>query len=117
MIDLCFEQQIEDSFSRMADILNKAQAAIFEGVTAWARSLALALEPAIITLTEAMQIIHDAWWRAYSEAGMPYGDSDDGMYAWLEARSKAQALRREADEIESHLEWLAEWRRKVKATL
>jgi hypothetical protein len=117
MIDLCFEQQVEDGFTRIADILNKAQVVMYEVITLWARSVALALEPAIIAATEAAQIIHDVWWRAYSEAGMPYGASDDGMYAWLEARSKALALRREADEIESHLEWMAEWRRKVKATL
>lgn len=92
---------LEESIDRLCKVLST-----------WANEVCKALAPILESVQKCLQIVHCEWKSAYAEAGTPYGDSDEGMYFWLGALSKAHALRMEADEIESHLEWLAEWRRK-----
>lgn len=52
-------------------------------------------------LTPSMEAIHKYLWQQYRQAGMPFGDSEQGMWAWarritetgpLELEGKAQRI-------------------------
>lgn len=56
---------------------------------------------------------HRILWDAYVEAGMPYGETDDGMWRWAHECVKIERLRREADEMELYHQHMASFRRIV----
>lgn len=45
--------------------------------------------------------VHRAAWQAYRAAGMPYGETEDGLLRFARERRHAQELRDEADQIEA----------------
>lgn len=49
------------------------------------------VEPAL----KVGRALHTAAWGSYRSAGMPYGDTEDGMMRWL--RERSAAARAEAD--------------------
>jgi hypothetical protein len=54
------------------------------------------------------------YWEAYREAGMPYGESDEGMMTWVQNMSEIRDLRDRADEKEEEIRFLAGLRAKAK---
>jgi len=36
-----------------------------------------------LAVIKAAQGMRDAFWQAYTEAGQPYGPTEDGMWRWL----------------------------------
>lgn len=58
--------------------------------------------------------INDLLWKAYEEAGHPYGPNYTGRDRWLRERAEIQQLREKADELEFWHESMTELRRIVK---
>ena len=52
-------------------------------------------------LGEFARKVHAAMWQAYRNAGMPYGESEEGLMRWAREASEANRLRDEAERIES----------------
>lgn len=45
--------------------------------------------------------VHSAMWTAYRRAGMPYGETEEGLMRWARGVGEAHRLRDEAERIES----------------
>ena len=86
--------------------------------TAWAKILGDcqaacdAMQPALSEMARAVQAfwmtLYERVWNCYRAAGMPYGESDEGMLRWLQDRRRIEALRLEAERIELHHATMAE---------
>ena len=68
------------------------------------------LKPAMERLGEAFKNLHEAYWRAYREAGAPYGETEEGLWRWAGERAEAERLARRAAEILSDHRALANMR-------
>ena len=72
--------------------------------------IAAALQPLMEAISE-LAVKFMEWVRGvYREAGMPYGDTDDGMLRWLREVCEAARLKREAIRIRERHEMLVEMR-------
>jgi hypothetical protein len=58
----------------------------------------------------AVQTIHDAIQSAYQEAGMPYGDSHEGLMRWMDDMSKINHMRQEIEYIKNYHQMLIDAR-------
>ncbi len=54
--------------------------------------------------------IRDALWEAYREAGMPYGDSQEGLIHWMEDMGKIMRHEVEIERIRQHHQNLIDFR-------
>jgi hypothetical protein len=52
-------------------------------------------------LRAASRTMYAVAWASYREAGMPYGESTDGLLRWARERQQIRELRAEADRIEA----------------
>ena len=83
--------------------------AIIEFGQALVESVGLMIE----AMTPAVNAIWEACREAYRAAGMPYGESDDGMMRWLREVGEIDRLRWEAERLEEHHRGMADFRRMV----
>lgn len=67
--------------------MNESTAQLAEACRRVNERLAEAMRPAIKAMAELGRKMHAAIRKDYERAGMPYGDSDDGMMRWFEERS------------------------------
>lgn len=59
----------------------------------------------IQALSEAVSIaqsVCDACWQAYRDAGMPYGESQEGLQRWMHDLSEIQRHEQEIERIREH---------------
>jgi hypothetical protein len=73
---------------------------------ALANTLGPVLRETVQQLVPVVEGLHASFGRAYRGAGMPYGETDDGMQRWLSEMSAAAAAR-ERDYHERLREWAA----------
>ena len=101
----------------MAEPEHPAKEQIDQFVGAMKR-MAETLAPAMLRFAEQMRGVgvklDDILWRAYEEAGYPYGPNYHGRDRWMRELAEIQALRERADEIEFWHESMAELRRLTK---
>lgn len=69
------------------------------------------LVPKIQEAIPAMQALYDAYWQSYREAGMPYGETDEGLLRWAREVTEVSRLQFEAERILQHHQMLADFRR------
>jgi hypothetical protein len=65
----------------------------------WVETIAEALSPIFEALVPALQKTYDIFWKAYLEAGAPYGKNSDSMMRWYHEMSKARRLRLEVNRL------------------
>jgi hypothetical protein len=65
--------------------LTPEQRRMVESISRMAQTFAVACQPVVHAFADAMKGIHEVIWKAYREAGTPYGDNEDGLLRWLEA--------------------------------
>lgn len=70
---------------------------------------------AIPAIADAMNTVLVIMSRAYSEAGSPYGESNDGMLRWVRELGEARQHIDEAERILDRHRGLAEFRRAANA--
>jgi hypothetical protein len=94
--------QVGQTAQNMMDAFNK----MAEAMSAWVQQTMSALIPVLNQMYQAL-------YAAYQEAGMPYGDSQEGCLRWLEERAEAQRLIAHAERIIDHHEGLAYLRKRI----
>ncbi len=62
------------------------------------------------TVLPAVQTIHTAMQSAYQEAGMPYGDSHEGLMRWMDDMSKINHMQQEIEYIRNYHQMLIDAR-------
>lgn len=84
-----------DVLSRFAELVQQLAPAIMASVQGLAAAIAGVLGPAIQQTLErnapVFQAIHASMWDAYRDAGMPHGETEDGMLRWFREESEAAA--------------------------
>ena len=83
-------------------------------VNNFAKATTLALAPLIKAASEFAERFAVVMRSEYEKAGMPYGDSHDGMMRWLDEVCAAQRLKNEAQEIEERHWFLADTRKQLQ---
>lgn len=64
-----------------------------EGMRRAASAFSRAIEAQMEAIVRVGRAMHTAVWAAYRAAGMPFGESEDGLLQWMRERQRAQALR------------------------
>jgi hypothetical protein len=64
-------QDFEYSLKKFAEVVN-----LFCG------KLVKALKPLLRAVNKLCELVWDGSWQAYRDAGMPYGESDNGLLKW-----------------------------------
>lgn len=70
-----------------------AQRDLEAAVLRMSRQLAVSMRPIIRSMKRAVHTMHAAVWRSYRLAGMPHGETEDGLLRWVSERQEAQAAR------------------------
>ena len=84
-----------------------------EAIAALGNRMAEVLTPTFQALVPTMQALYGAFWRAYLEAGAPYGETDEGMMRWYKEVGEARRMQFEADRILAHHRMLEQLRQKI----
>ena len=58
------------------------------------------VHPAMGALLARRTELHHAVWKSYRQAGMPYGDSEQGMLRWLREPEQAARLWRDVEALQ-----------------
>jgi hypothetical protein len=80
----------------------------------WANGVREALQPALDHVQQVARDLHDALQRDYARAGMPYGDSDEGMYRWFDEVMLEGRIRAEAEAVEERNQFIGDFRQQVQ---
>jgi hypothetical protein len=54
-------------------------------------AIAEAIKPALEAIVEVSKKLHESMWKEYREAGMPFGETDEGMLKWLRVKGELNA--------------------------
>lgn len=63
----------------------------------------------------ALEIIYEGIWMEYRTAGMPYGETDDGLLRWVKEIGEVKRSQLEAKRILQHHQMLADLRHKLNS--
>jgi len=77
----------------------------------WASSVAQVMNQLWEGILPILNSIRDALWEAYRQAGMPYGDSQEGLLHWMEDMGKIRRHEVEIERIRQHHQNLIDFRR------
>jgi len=80
-------------------------------LTLWMESVAEVTMRVAKAVLPILESIRDALWEAYREAGMPYGDSQEGLLHWMEDMGKIRRHEVEIERIRQHHQNLIDFRR------
>lgn len=69
--------------------------------------------PVFKSIKNLCEAFSDYLWTAYTEAGMPYGETSVGMWKWARECIKIEGLRREAESMEINHRQMVAFRRMV----
>jgi hypothetical protein len=101
--------KLADGIADNAEVVKK----LYDGLNEWAETVAGGLFPILEAITPVFQEMYDIFWKAYLEAGAPYGKDDDGMMLWYHEISRARRLRQEADRILAYHRMLVDFRKVI----
>ena len=76
-------------------------------------ALTTTLTPTLEAFAESARQFYAICWRIYRAAGMPYGESDEGMIRWLKERAMAEQMLLRAEAIMAHHRTLAMLRERI----
>ena len=80
VVPLSPNEKLQKSFSDLAVAMRLVGEAIAE-----------AIKPSLEAIVEVSKKLHEAMWKEYREAGMPFGETDEGMLMWLGERGELNA--------------------------
>jgi hypothetical protein len=84
-----------------------------EYITAMGEIISEKFVPIFEQVGAVLQATYDVFWQAYRDAGMPYGETDDGLLRWVKEVGEANCLRFEADRILAHHRMVANFRKVI----
>lgn len=67
--------------------------------------------PAFESIKKLCEVFSDCLWTVYTEAGMPYGETSEGMCKWAHERAEIEELRRKAEDMEIYHKQMVAFRR------
>lgn len=85
-----------------------------EAILALGEVLVEGLGRAFEAIGPVVERFMEVCWDGYREAGMPYGESEEGMMRWLRERAEIARLRMEAERLEKYQSGMAAFRRMLK---
>lgn len=97
---------VNDVDGRLESVVN-ATCVFMEVFGAWMQEVIEALRPVVAGFWEVA-------WERYGEAGMPYGECDEGLARWLKEGLEVERLRWEADLIEERQRGLTVFRARLR---
>ena len=68
----------------------------------WASNIAQVMNQTVKAILPILESIRDALWETYRQAGMPYGDSQEGLIHWMEDMGKIRQHEAEIERIRQH---------------
>ncbi len=77
----------------------------------WTSNVAQVVNQTVKAVLPILESIRDALWETYRQAGMPYGDSQEGLLRWMEDMGKIRQHEAEIERIRQHHQNLIDFRR------
>lgn len=71
-----------------------------------------ALTPVMESIRDVCKVLHTTCWNNYRNAGMPYGETEEGMLRWMREIAEIHNMRFQADRLESNHKLYARLRAK-----
>jgi hypothetical protein len=87
---------------------------VVKSITNMGEVISKTLTPLFQELIVAVQIAYDAFWQAYKDASMPYGETDEGLLRWVKEIGEVRRLQFEAERILLHHQMLVDFRQKIQ---
>ncbi len=102
------QQDIQTQLSRAAEQLQPVFRDIAANIIQANEQMALAFKPVLDNIRQFVTTFYEAVRQDYESAGMPYGESDEGMMRWFQERMEIVRLEREAESIRERHQMLAD---------
>ena len=77
----------------------------------WTSNVARLVNQTVKAVLPILESIRDALWETYRQAGMPYGDSQEGLLRWMEDMGAIRRHEAEVERIRQHHQNLIDFRR------
>lgn len=84
-----------------------------DAILTFGRAVSSQLAPLLQQIGIATQMIYEAFWQSYREAGMPYGETEEGLLRWMKEVGEVERMQMESERILAHHQMLANFRTEV----